>query len=226
METKKSPKANLENKRALFYMIGMVISLALALVAFEWETKQTANLLVFNNDNLVEMDELPPITRPEEPEPPKPELPKPLDVFELVSNEEELTDEPLFASSEATIDTEVHLNNVKVDEEESDEPVPYFKVENKPEFPGGDKALLIYLAKNIRYPAICQENGIQGNVYLSFVINERGQVTNVQVIQSPDRSLADEAVRVVRTMPDWKPGKQGNKGVKVTYQLPVKFRLQ
>lgn len=226
METKKSPKANLENKRALFYMIGMVISLALALVAFEWETKQTANLLVFNNDNLVEMDELPPITRPEEPEPPKPELPKPLDVFELVSNEEELTDEPLFASSEATIDTEVHLNNVKVDEEESDEPVPFFKVENKPEFPGGDKALLIYLAKNIRYPAICQENGIQGNVYLSFVINERGQVTNVQVIQSPDRSLADEAVRVVRTMPDWKPGKQGNKGVKVTYQLPVKFRLQ
>lgn len=226
METKKSPKANLENKRALFYMIGMVISLALALVAFEWETKQTANLLVYNNDNLVEMDELPPITRPEEPEPPKPELPKPLDVFELVSNEEELTDEPLFASSEATIDTEVHLNNVKVDEEESDEPVPFFKVENKPEFPGGDKALLIYLAKNIRYPAICQENGIQGNVYLSFVINERGQVTNVQVIQSPDRSLADEAVRVVRTMPDWKPGKQGNKGVKVTYQLPVKFRLQ
>lgn len=226
METKKSPKANLENKRALFYMIGMVISLALALVAFEWETKQTANLLVYNNDNLVEMDELPPITRPEEPEPLKPELPKPLDVFELVSNEEELTDEPLFASSEATIDTEVHLNNVKVDEEESDEPVPFFKVENKPEFPGGDKALLIYLAKNIRYPAICQENGIQGNVYLSFVINERGQVTNVQVIQSPDRSLADEAVRVVRTMPDWKPGKQGNKGVKVTYQLPVKFRLQ
>ncbi len=226
MEAKKSPKANLENKRALFYMIGIVISLALALVAFEWKTKQTANLLVFNNDNLVEMDELPPITRQEEPEPPKPEPPKPLDYFELVDDDTKLLDEPFFTSSEATIDTEVHLNQVKVDEEESDEPVPFFKVENKPEFPGGDKALLLYLAKNIRYPAICQENGIQGTVYLSFVINEKGEVTNVQVIQSPDRNLADEAIRVVNTMPDWKPGKQGNKGVKVTYQLPVKFRLQ
>lgn len=226
METKKSPKANLENKRAMFYMIGLVISLALALVAFEWKTKQTPNLLVYGTSDPMEIDDLPPITRPEEPEPPKPEQPKPLDYFELVPDDETLTDEPIFASSEATIQTEVHLQQVKVIEEETDEPVPFFRVENKPEFPGGEKALLLFLAKNIQYPTICQDNGIQGTVYLSFVINENGRVSNVQVIQSPDRNLSNEAVRVVNSMPDWKPGKQGNKGVKVSFQLPVKFKLQ
>ena len=94
-----------------------------------------------------------------------------------------------------------------------------------PEFPGGQGALLQYLAKSIKYPVIAQENGIQGRVVLSFVIEKDGRLTNIQVLQTPDRSLSEEAIRVLNKSPKWSPGKQRNQVVRVKYTLPVDFRV-
>jgi protein TonB len=98
-------------------------------------------------------------------------------------------------------------------------------VEDAPEFPGGTQALLDYLRKNIKYPPICRENGIQGRVLVSFVVNKDGAIVEPQVVKSVNKQLDQEALRVISTMPNWKPGKQRGKPVRVKYTVPVNFRL-
>ena len=99
-------------------------------------------------------------------------------------------------------------------------------VEEMPQFPGGQAALLEYLAKNIKYPVVAEENGVQGRVIVTFVVERDGSITDVRVVKSVDPSLDKEAARVVSSMPRWKPGKQRGKAVRVKYTLPVTFRLQ
>lgn len=99
-------------------------------------------------------------------------------------------------------------------------------VEQMPSFPGGDAALLSWLKDNLRYPVVAQENGVQGRVIVSFVVERDGSITDVQVARSKDPSLDKEAVRVVKSMPKWNPGKQNGSTVRVKYNLPVNFRLQ
>ena len=95
-----------------------------------------------------------------------------------------------------------------------------------PEFPGGQKALLAFLGNNVRYPVIAQENGVQGKVYVAFIIDEKGRVTNPTILRGEDESLNREALRVVASMPNWKPGRQHDKPVKVRYNVPISFQLQ
>jgi protein TonB len=99
-------------------------------------------------------------------------------------------------------------------------------VEQMPSFPGGMAALMAYLQKNIKYPPVAEENGIQGRVVCSFVVERDGSVTDIKVAKSVDPSLDKEAVRVVGAMPRWIPGKQNGQSVRVKYTLPVTFRLQ
>ena len=98
-------------------------------------------------------------------------------------------------------------------------------VEQMPEFPGGQTGLMQYLSQNLKYPAIAEENGIQGRVICDFVVERDGQVTDVKVIKAVDPSLDNEAVRVIQAMPKWKPGKQDGKPVRVKYALPISFKL-
>lgn len=99
-------------------------------------------------------------------------------------------------------------------------------VEQMPSFPGGQGALMQYLANNIKYPVVAQENGVQGRVVVSFVVERDGSITDVQVVRSVDPSLDREAQRVVKSMPRWIPGKQNGQAVRVKYNVPVSFRLQ
>ena len=99
-------------------------------------------------------------------------------------------------------------------------------VEEMPQFPGGQAALLEYLAKNIKYPVVAEENGIQGKVIVTFVVERDGSITDVKVVKSVDPSLDKEASRVVKSMPRWQPGKQNGSAVRVKYTVPVQFRLQ
>ena len=99
-------------------------------------------------------------------------------------------------------------------------------VEQMPSFPGGQGALMQYLANNIKYPVVAQENGVQGRVVVSFVVERDGSITDVQVVRSVDPSLDREAQRVVKSMPKWIPGKQNGQAVRVKYNVPVSFRLQ
>jgi protein TonB len=131
------------------------------------------------------------------------------------------------------INAEVDQNEVieeyvapEVEEEEVVEAEIFTIVEEMPEFPGGMAKLADYLAKNIKYPQMARESGIQGRVFVNFVIETDGSVSKVNVMRSLGGGCDEEAMRVVKAMPKWKPGKQRGKPVRVSYILPVNFKLQ
>jgi protein TonB len=111
-------------------------------------------------------------------------------------------------------------------EEEEESAQVFFIVEDMPEFPGGEMALRAYIANAIKYPVIAQENGIQGKVYVTFVVGRDGKVTNATIARGVDPSIDKEALRVVNSLPTWKPGKQRGKPVNVSYTVPINFVLQ
>jgi len=227
MEVKKSKKADLERKRSMFFQIGLIVTLSAVFVAFEWTTSDVVTADTGWIEEEVLEEEAPPITRQEEVKPPPPPPPpKMSDIIEIVDDDVELDEELDIEDTEMDQELEVDLSQFDSSEEESGDPIPFFILEDKPEFPGGEQALLKFLAKNVKYPVICQENGIQGMVTVSFVIDEKGKVSNVKATSARDANLEREAVRVVKLMPDWKPGKQRGRPVKVTYSVPVRFRLQ
>ena len=137
-------------------------------------------------------------------------------------------EETVIASSEETgKEVEVKYVPVTVVEEEPEEQTIFEVVEQMPEFPNGGMAgLMQFLSKNIKYPTIAQENGTQGRVTVQFVVNKDGSIVDAKVIRGVDPYLDKEALRVIGTMPKWKPGMQRGKPVRVKYTVPVMFRLQ
>lgn len=228
MELKKSPKADLENKRNIFVQIGLVISLGLTLLAFEWTTRveQAASLGTVVQQEVE--DEIIPITRQEEVKPPPPPPPpKVVEMLNIVDNDVEIEDELEIEDTEADDNTVIDVAPVIQQEaEEEEESEVFFIVENMPEFPGGELALRKFIANAIKYPVIAQENGIQGKVYVNFVVDKDGSVTQARIARGVDSSLDKEALRVVNSLPKWKPGMQRGKPVRVSYTVPISFVLQ
>jgi periplasmic protein TonB len=227
MELKKSPKADLENKRVIFTEIGLVIGLALMLVAFEWKSyeKTTVEVTTRQVENVAE--DIIPITE-QKIKPPPPAPVQQVVKINIVEDDVEV-DDNIDIDVEADQNTEVqeYVAPVKQDEEESAEEVQIFMVvESMPEFPGGEPALYAYLAENIKYPQMAKESGIQGRVFVTFVVERDGRVTDVRVLRGIGGGCDEEAIRVVQNMPKWTPGKQRGKSVRVQYNLPVKFTLQ
>ncbi len=226
MEVKKSPKADLENKRGLFLEIGLALTLLFVFAAFEWRVDSSEATELEDQTEQVADDEIVPITRqdPVKPPPPPPPAPKVADVLDIVDNDEEIEDELEIEDSDADQDEEVEIQDVEEEEEEDSDNVVFVKVEHMPVFSGGD--LQTWINKHIDYPAVAQENGITGKVYISFVVNKKGKVESVKVLRGVDPSLDKEAVRVIKSLPSWTPGKQRDKKVKVTYTVPINFQLQ
>lgn len=227
MQVKKSPKADLENKKTVFMQIGLVVVLSLVLIAFEW-TSTDVNVDYSLMEEEVEVEEeIIPITRQEEVKPPPPPPPPAVaDILNIVEDDVELDDELEIMDTEMDQDAMVDFSNMVIEEETRDAGEIFMIVEEMPEFPGGPEALQKYLATEVRYPVIAQENGIQGRVYVQFVIDQTGQVTNATVLRGVDPSLDREALRVVQAMPKWKPGKQRNRAVRVSYTVPINYVLQ
>lgn len=224
METKKSRKADLRNKSFLFLQIGMVAALTIVLAAFQWSTHDKMNLISLGTTIEADYDpELIPITRTEI-ERPKPQPQTVAQTFELVEDVVEVPDVEI-QSTEGSEQAVVTIIPLEEEPEIANEVVDFYKVEEKPEFKGGEIELLRFLAKNTIYPKVAIENMIEGRVYVSFVINETGKVTDVKLLRGTDLLLDQEALRVVSCMPDWTPGKQRGKPVKVTYQVPINFKL-
>jgi protein TonB len=228
MELKKSPKADLENKRNTFVQIGLVISLGLCLLAFEWTSKveKAASLGTVATQEVE--DEIIPITRQEEVKPPPPPPPpKVVEVLNIVDNETDIDEELDIQDTEADDKTVIDVAPIiKQEEEKAEESQVFFIVEDMPEFPGGELALRKFIANAIKYPVIAQENGIQGKVYVNFVVDKDGSITNAKIARGVDPSLDKEALRVVNSLPKWKPGMQRGKPVKVSYTVPISFVLQ
>ncbi|MDE7450968.1 MAG: energy transducer TonB, partial [Alistipes sp.] len=145
------------------------------------------------------------------------------DLLEVVTNDTKITTDVDFADFDE--DAEI-TQIVSVEEEEAVDEEVFFRVETMPSFQGGDlNTFRRWVQENVRFPQIALENGISGRVTLTFVVEKDGTLTNIQVLQTPDRSLSEEAVRVLKKSPKWTPGKQRNQSVRVKYTLPVDFRV-
>ncbi|HHL57920.1 MAG: energy transducer TonB [Bacteroidetes bacterium] len=225
MEAKKTPKADLENKKTLFFEIGLILALVVVLAAFEYKSydKITIDLAQRVADDVTE--EIIPITE-QKIKPPPPPPPKQVTQIKIVEDDVEVEDD-LDIDVEADDETvvEEYIPPVE-DEEEVSEAEIFTVVESMPSFPGGMGALMKYLAENIKYPPLAKESGIQGRVFINFVVEPDGSISNVKVLRGIGGGCDEEAVRVVERMPKWSPGKQRGKPVRVSYNLPVKFTLQ
>ncbi len=217
-------------------LIGYVLVLAAIFVAFEWTQRevkiQEDNEIVY--DMAVEEDMIP-ITRQEQTvvAPPPAAAPATPEILEVVENEEELPEEEIQTSEETNQSITTSTGTGAPTAVVAGPPAPVVEdveddrildvPEEQAEFPGDVYA---WLAKNMKYPPICQEQNIQGRVNVQFVINRDGSIVDVKVVRSPNEDLSAEAIRVVKAMPKWKPARQGNKPVRQRYTLPVMFRLQ
>ena len=217
METKKNPKISLENKKGLFFQIGLVITLLVIFGAFEWKSydKVSYDLGQLNLDDLEE--EIIPITEQKIKPPPPP--PPPPEVIEIVENDVVIEDELIMEDTESDEDVMVEF----VEEESDDE--FFMVVEDMPAFPGGDLGLMKFIQRNVKYPPIAKEYNIEGKVYISFIVDKSGLVTNVKIVRGVDKNLDAEAVRVVKLLPKYKPGKQRGKPVRVMFTIPINFTL-
>ena len=229
MEIKKSEKASLENKKLLFVEIGLIISLLIVYIAFEWTSTETnTSMLEDNTEILVEEEII--STNMETPPPPPaaPKIPVLSDQIDIVDDEIELEDDMfLNLEDDASLGVEI-MDYVEVEEEEvEEEAIPFQLVEDKPSFQGGDaNQFSKWVNSRLVYPEIAKENGVQGRVLLQFTVEKDGSVTKVRVLRGVDPSLDKEAVRVVSMSPKWKPGKQRDRAVPVTYTFPVIFQLR
>jgi protein TonB len=220
MEAKKNPEVDLERRKGSFTLIGLLIALAVSLVAFEWTTfeRQVGELGQLQMDFLEE-EVIPPSATPPPPPPPPP---APTTVLEIVDDEEEIVEVEI-EDQEVKEDTKVEIQQR---EEEVEEEQIFTIVEEMPSFPGGEAELFKYLGKNIKYPQMATDAGISGVVYVTFVVDKDGKIRDVKVLRGIGGGCDEEAVRVVKSMPSWKPGKQRGKAVTVQYNLPIRFTLR
>ena len=228
MELKKNPKADLENRRGLYLEIGLVVVLVAVLVAFNVKSYDKEEKVMFERQVSEEQEEIIIQTQQDElPPPPPPEQPEVTTEFEVVEDDAEIKTE-LVVNAEVTDDTKnIEITPVKIEEEEEEEEQQIFTVvENDPEFPGGMEALYKYLRDNIKYPQLARDNNITGKVYVTFVVERDGSIANPRVLKDIGGGCGQEAIRVVKSMPKWKPGKQRGKAVRVQFNLPVNFNLQ
>ena len=226
MEEKKSPKANLENKKLMFIQIGMIISLLIAWLAFEHKSydKREIDPNLLNREVVLDK-EMVEITKQEEQKPQPVEVPKQTTQLEIVQDDVETEDLNINAEVEQNEVIEEYVAPEVVEEEVVEQEI-FQIVEEMPSFPGGEGKLLEYVAKNIKYPQIARETGIQGRVFVGFVVEPDGSVSNVKILRGIGGGCDEEAMRVIKSLPKWKPGKQRGKDLRVSYQIPVMFKLQ
>lgn len=227
MEAKKSPKADLENRKGLFLEIGLIVILALAFLAFNIKKYEREQVEAISRTVVDEVEETVLNTeeqeKPPEPEPVQEQV---LTDIEVVENDAVIENEvDMSAFTEEVLNVDVSAPIVEEKEEEVEEEVVIIPDVN-PEFGGGEAKLYEYLQENIQYPQLARDGGITGKVYVQFVVEKDGSITNVQVKRDIGGGCGDEAKRVVKAMPKWKPGKVGGRTVRSQFVLPVNFNLR
>ena len=228
MERKKNDKANLEKKKGVFFQLGLVITLSLILIGFEWTSLGLSENQFDIGEGDVIDEEIIPVTRQKKPEPkslPKP--PKVTEVLNIVEDDVIIENELILDDMESDQDEEVQILDFDMADEEQEEAEIFYIVEDMPSFKGkGLNGFRNWVMKNLQYPEIAAENGISGTVYVQFVVEPTGMVNKVTIMRSVDPSLDKEAIRVVKTSPKWVAGKQRGKPVRVAFTFPIKFVLQ
>jgi protein TonB len=234
MQPKKSEKVDLTKNSSLYFVIGLSVVLFVSWQAIEWKTyKKTYDYEALNVED--DDDEEIPITEQLKTPPPPPPPPPPApEIIEIVEDEEDV-EETVIESTETNEEEIVEI--VEVEEEELDIDVPFAVIEDVPIFPGCERVkkserrncfqekMNKHIRKNFRYPEIAQEMGIQGRVYVNFIIAKDGKITNIRM-RGPDKNLENEAQRIIAKLPSMTPGKQRGRPVRVPFSIPITFRLQ
>ena len=229
MEIKKNPQASLENKRLLFAEIGLIVALLVVYAGFETSTRAQATASLIDDTKPLEEDDI--LSIPLDTPPPAPEVP----LLPQLSDEIEIVDDNVtvdidfqsLEDNDIPVDIKDYMTKEVIEEEVEEETFFVFNVEEKPTFNGGDaNEFSKWVNSQLQYPEIAQEMNIQGKVTLQFTIEKDGSLQNVKVLSTPDESLSKEAVRIVSSSPKWKPGRQRDRAVKVTYTFPVVFKLR
>ena len=225
MEEKKTANASLEDKRIFFLLIGFVVVLSLVFIALEWTKSDVKIYDSINTDFLVE-DELDVIqTTQDQPLPPPPSTPVVVEVLNVVNNNIETSSIEINTEEDKNKIVEINSPQAVVPLTEEDENI-FVVVETMPAFPGGDGAFTKFLNNNLKYPLIAEKNRIKGRVICQFIVNIDGSIVDAVVVRSVDSNLDKEAIRVIKLMPKWSPGKQQGKFVRVKYTLPIIFAIQ
>lgn len=230
MELKKSPKADLQNKRSYFLQLGLVLSLVLTIVLFGWSQSEQ-KIDTFANDAVAAEEELMEVTVQEDqpkPEPVKVQQVTISDMLNIVRDDQKIEQDLSIFDIDVTQEVQMTTRQFKVEKEEAvDEETPVLVAEEMPTFMGKDiNEFRSWCQAKIKYPQIAQDNGIQGRVTLQFVVERDGKVSNVKVLRGTDKELDAAAVKQIMSSPAWKPGKNRGKPVRVTYTIPIEFKLQ
>ena len=234
MQPKKNPKADLNKNRNLYFVIGLTFVTFITWQAIESKTyEKTFDYEALNVED--DDDEDIPITEQIKTPPPPPPPPPAPEVIEVVEDEEEV-EETVIESTETDQD-EIIIEEIEVEDEFEDIDVPFAVIEYVPIFPGCESVaksqrracfqeqMNKHIRKNFRYPDIAQEMGIQGRVYVNFIIAKDGSITNIRM-RGPDKNLENEAARIIGRLPKMTPGKQRGRAVRVPFSIPITFRLQ
>lgn len=229
MEIKKTEKASLENKRLIFAEVGLIAALLAVLAGFESSTRAKEVALLQGNTQIDNEDDI--LAIPLDTPPPAPQAP----ALPMLSDELEIVEDDVivdldFQSLDDTdipVDIQEYVRQEVVEEDVEEETLPFVTVEQKPTFNGGDaNDFAKWVNSRLVYPEIAKDNGVEGRVVLQFTIGKDGRLQDVKVLNSPDESLAREAIRVVSSSPKWEPGRQRDRAVKVSYTFPVIYRLR
>ena len=234
MQPKKNPKADLNKNRNLYFVIGLTFVTFITWQAIESKTyEKTFDYEALNVED--DDDEDIPITEQIKTPPPPPPPPPAPEVIEVVEDEEEV-EETVIESTETDQD-EIIIEEIEVEDEFEDIDVPFAVIEDVPIFPGCESVaksqrracfqeqMNKHIRKNFRYPDIAQEMGIQGRVYVNFIIAKDGSITNIRM-RGPDKNLENEAARIIGRLPQMTPGRQRGRPVRVPFSIPITFRLQ
>ena len=229
MEIKKTEKANLENKRLIFAELGLIAALLVVYAGLESSARVRQASLLPENTIMDDEDDILAVTLDTPPPAPEvPALPMLSDEMEIVDND--ITVDLDFQSLDDTdvpVDIQEYVREEVIEEEVEDDPIPFVMVEQKPTFNGGDaNGFAKWVNSRLVYPEAAKENGVEGRVVLQFTIGKDGRLQDVKVLNTPDESLAQEAVRIVSSSPKWEPGRQRDRAVKVSYTFPVVYRLR
>jgi periplasmic protein TonB len=228
METKKNPAVDLRKKSPLFFNIGLILSLALVITAFEWKFYDNLEKveLVSIDDNFTPVIDIPNIEQKQLPPP----VMKAPEIVE-VPNEEPLEDiEATFDETEIketktpTVKITPTTDNIIPEEPKDDE--PHLIVEDQPKFGKGMEDFYKYVSKNIEYPKQARRIGVEGKVFVQFVVDKDGSLSDIKVLKGIGAGCDEEAVRVLKESPKWNPGKQRGRPVRVRMSLPIFFKIQ
>ena len=227
MVDKKSLKGDLEKRRNTFLLIGFVVTLALVYACFELYAVSDVitNVGIADEEAIFVMDEDVVATDPTPPPPPPPVAQQQEVILQLVEDNIKVSTDFDFSQDFNLDDVIEEYVPIDIVEEETEQAPPLRFVEEMPEPIGGFEAMYAFLQSNLKYPEVARNNGIQGQVFIEFVVEKDGSISNVKVLVGVYPELDQEAVRVVRMMPKWKPGKQMGKPVRTFYQIPIRFTI-